>query len=71
MLYRVDSTHGNVVRAFDAMGRPDVPSREQIRELQKAGAPAPPEQTKLTNGSLRITIPAQGLVLVKLHGGNK
>jgi xylan 1,4-beta-xylosidase len=70
-LYRVDSTHGNVVRAFDAMGRPDVPSREQIRELQKAGAAAPPERIKLTGGRLSVTIPAQGLVLVKLERGGR
>jgi xylan 1,4-beta-xylosidase len=65
-LYRVDSTHGNVMLAFDAMGRPPTPSREQIRELQRAGAPAPPEHLRLTNGALTVTIPAQGLVLLKL-----
>jgi xylan 1,4-beta-xylosidase len=48
------------------MGRPATPSREQIRDLQKAGAPSPPERVKLTNGVLKITIPAQGLVLIKL-----
>jgi xylan 1,4-beta-xylosidase len=66
-LYRVDSTHGNVIAAFDAMGRPATPSRDQIRELQKAGAASPAEHLKLTNGSLKITIPAQGLVLLKLR----
>jgi xylan 1,4-beta-xylosidase len=70
-LYRVDSTHGNVISTFDAMGRPATPSREQIRELQKAGAPAPPEHLRLTNGVLTVTIPAQGLVLVKLEQGRK
>jgi xylan 1,4-beta-xylosidase len=70
-VYRVDSTHGNVVSAFDAMGRPATPSREQIRELQKAGAAAPPEHLRLTNGTLTVTIPAQGLVLLKLEQGGK
>ena len=65
-LYRVDSTHGNVVSAFDAMGRPPTPSREQIVALQKAGEASPPEHLRLSNGSLTVTIPAQGLVLLKL-----
>jgi xylan 1,4-beta-xylosidase len=69
-LYRVDSTHGNVVPAFDAMGRPPTPSREQISALQKAGEASPPEHLHLTNGALTVTIPAQGLVLLKLdHAG--
>ncbi len=65
-LYRVDSTHGNVVHAFDAMGRPDTPSRDQIRELQKAGAPAPGEHVRLTGGKLSVTVPAQGLVVLQV-----
>jgi xylan 1,4-beta-xylosidase len=70
-LYRVASTHGNVVRAFDAMGRPATPTREQIVELRKAGAAAPPEHARLVHGTLTVTIPAQGLVLVKLEERRK
>lgn len=70
-LYRVDSTHGNVVRAFDAMGRPATPTRKQIVELRKAGAAAPPEHTRLVHGTLTVTIPAQGLMLVTLGQGRK
>jgi xylan 1,4-beta-xylosidase len=70
-VYRVDSTHGNVVAAFDAMGRPATPSREQIRQLQKAGTGAVPEHLTLKNGTLTVTIPAQGLMLVKLEQGRK
>jgi xylan 1,4-beta-xylosidase len=66
-LYRVDSTHGNVVAAFDAMGRPATPTRDQIRLLQKTGALQPPEHVELTNGRLQVTVPAQGLVLLKLR----
>ena len=70
-LYRVDGTHGNVVRAFDAMGRPATPTREQIIELRKAGAAAPPEHAKLIHGTLTVTIPAHGLMLVKFEQGRK
>jgi xylan 1,4-beta-xylosidase len=71
-LYRVDPTHGNVVPAFDAMGRPPAPSRAQIVELRKAGAPAPAEHLKLEHGMLSVTVPAQGLVVLEIeHGGGK
>jgi xylan 1,4-beta-xylosidase len=70
-LYRVDSTHGNVIAAFDAMGRPATPSREQILQLQKAGTLALPERIKLKDGLLKATIPAQGLMLVKLEASGK
>lgn len=70
-LWRVDGTHGNVVAAFDKMGRPATPSRQQIIELQKAGAASPAEHVKLEHGVLNVTIPAQGLVLAKVERGRK
>jgi xylan 1,4-beta-xylosidase len=70
-LYRVDGTHGNVIRAFDAMGRLATPTREQIIELRKAGGASPPEHAKLLHGTLTVTIPAHGLMLVKFEQGRK
>ncbi len=61
---RVDPDHGNVLKAFDAMGRPAWPSREQIVELRKAGSMAPAEHLKLKNGELHLTVPAHGLAVV-------
>ncbi|WP_263366607.1 GH39 family glycosyl hydrolase [Edaphobacter bradus] len=61
---RLDADHGNVVKAYDAMGRPAFPSREQITSLRAAGQPAPPEATSLRAGRMTISIPPQGLVLV-------
>lgn len=64
---RVDDDHGNVMRAFDAMGRPSGDlSREQVRQLQAAAAMAPPEQATLTNGRLTVTVPAHGLALLSI-----
>jgi xylan 1,4-beta-xylosidase len=63
-LYRVDGTHGNAIPAFDAMGRPQTPSREQIAELRKAGAASPPESLKLKDGKITVTVPARGLVVL-------
>jgi xylan 1,4-beta-xylosidase len=70
MLWRLDADHGNVVKAYDAMGRPPFPSREQIVQLRDAGKASPAEKVVLKNGALTITIPPQGLVLLKVPGGS-
>ena len=64
ILWRVDGTHGNVMTAYDAMGRPATPSQEQIAALRKAGKASPPEHLHPVNGTLSVTIPAQGLVVL-------
>jgi len=48
------------------MGRPAFPPRDQITQLRAAGRPFPPQDLTLTNGALTITVPPQGLVLIKL-----
>ena len=63
-LMRVDDDHGNVLKSFDAMGRPADPTREQIAQLRQAGAMAPAERVRLAGGMLRITVPTHGLVLM-------
>ncbi len=64
-LYRVDDNHGNVLKAFDAMGRPpgDL-TQAQVKMLQVAGAMAPAEHLKLSGGELAVTVPAHGLVVL-------
>jgi xylan 1,4-beta-xylosidase len=66
-VWRVDATHGNAVAAFDRMGRPDSPSREQIAQLREAGKLTAPESMKVSGGKFDITVPVQGLVVVELH----
>jgi xylan 1,4-beta-xylosidase len=66
-VWRLDATHGNAVAAFDRMGRPDSPSREQIVQLREAGKLAAPESVKANNGKFEITVPVQGLVVVELR----
>ncbi len=64
-VYRVDEDHGNVLKAFDAMGRPPADlTREQIKQLRAAGAMAPPEPMKLAGNGLTLTVPAHGLAVV-------
>ncbi len=64
-LWRVDPDHGNVLRAFDAMGRPAGDLTEtQIAQLRAAGAMAPMEAQHLSQGNLRVSVPAQGLAVL-------
>jgi xylan 1,4-beta-xylosidase len=67
-IWRLDSDHGNVIKTYDAMGRPAFPSRDQIAKLRAAGQPSPPQNTSFKNGSMVIAIPPQGLVLIKIGG---
>ena len=68
-VWRLDANHGNVVKAFDAMGRPATPTREQIVALRAAGKAAPPERMVLHDGMLSIRVPAQGLVVFTVKAG--
>jgi xylan 1,4-beta-xylosidase len=65
-IWRVDADHGNVIKTFDAMGRPATPTLDQIAKLRAAGQPSPPEQSTLKNGTFTITVPSQGLVVVTI-----
>jgi xylan 1,4-beta-xylosidase len=65
-IWRLDADHGNVIKTYDAMGRPAFPTRDQIAQLRAAGKPSAPKTAALSNGSLTVTIPPQGLVLIKL-----
>lgn len=62
---RVDQDHGNVLKAFDAMGRPvgDL-TPAQVQQLRAAGGMAAPETAHLQHGRLQIDVPRQGLAVV-------
>jgi len=64
-VWRVDDEHGNVLQAFDAMGRPPGDLRpQQVIRLRAAGEMAPPERMHLDHGELHLTVPAHGLAVV-------
>ena len=66
-VWRLDRNHGDVIGTFNAMGRPAFPSRKQIRELRQAAKPSAPQQLAVHDGTFRVDIPPQGLVVVDLH----
>jgi xylan 1,4-beta-xylosidase len=67
-MWRLDADHGNVIKAYDAMGRPAFPSREQIVQLRAAGKASAPERGSLKGGKIAVDIPPQGLVVIKVPG---
>ena len=64
-ILRIDEDHGNVLKLYDAMGRPpgDL-TQEQVAKLQAAGAMAAPEHARLREGQLQVSVPRQGLAVV-------
>jgi len=67
MVSRVDSTHGSLLAAFAAMGKPAYPTQAQIDDLRKAAMLAPAEKMRLQQGELKIDLPPQGLAVIEFH----
>ncbi len=67
-IQRVDEKHGNPMTAYKAMGSPRYPTQAQIQALNAASALPAPEHRKLTNGSLELTLPVNGLAVMEIGG---
>jgi xylan 1,4-beta-xylosidase len=67
LVSRVDSTHGSLLAADDAMGRPAYPTRKQIEELRRAAVLPPPTAEYFQNGHLTLVLPPDGLALIELR----
>lgn len=65
-IQRVDETHGNPLPAYRAMGSPVYPTQAQIRALNHASALPKPEQASLVDGTLELTLPVNGLALIRV-----
>jgi xylan 1,4-beta-xylosidase len=63
---RVGKTHGDVLAAYDKMGQPAYPDKEQLRQLREVERVAPPQVEHLHGGSFTLVIPAQELAVVEL-----
>lgn len=62
---RLDPDHGDVHKAYAAMGSPRYPTKEQIEKLGAAAVLSRPERHEVLKDSLVLKIPSQGLVLVE------
>jgi xylan 1,4-beta-xylosidase len=68
---RADARHGDILSAWKAMGSPSDPTKAQIEELRRVGAPQAPEMVPIQGGQLRLLVPPQGLavIVVRASGG--
>jgi xylan 1,4-beta-xylosidase len=63
---RVDHDHGDPRPAYTTMGSPRNPTTAQLNQLRRAAALPAPEAQSLNHGELRVSVPAQGLVLIEI-----
>jgi xylan 1,4-beta-xylosidase len=64
---RLDATHGSLVRAYAAMGKPTYPTQAQMQSLRSAASLPAPENMRIKHGQITIDLPPQGLALIELH----
>lgn len=62
----LDNEHGDFHSTGEKIGAPRYPSPRQIEELRHAGILPPPEDQRIKDGQLTITLPGHGLVLIEL-----
>ena len=69
-IFRLDDEHGSALTAWEAMGKPDFPSREPQQLLREAGRLQAPEIRQLgagDPGALTLTLPPHGLALIEIR----
>ncbi len=64
---RLDATHGSLLAAYAAMGKPAYPTRAQIEKLRQAAQLAPVETEQVREGKIRLMLPPQGLAVIELR----
>jgi xylan 1,4-beta-xylosidase len=69
-IQRVDDNHGNALKAYEAMGRPSNPTPSQIEQLNRTTALGAPEDARLQDGRLHLTLMPNALVLIKVAAIN-
>jgi len=68
----VDRQHGSALAAWEAMGKPDFPPREQQESLRKAAELGAPEIRPLSAANpvtIDLNLAAQSLALIEILGG--
>ena len=67
VISRVDATHGSLLKAYEAMGRPQSPTLAEIERLREAAELGPPETQDVEGGQLMIALPQQGLAVLEIQ----
>src|SRR6266568_502574 len=71
---RVDHDHGSSLAAWQAMGSPDFPTRDEQERLRDAGKLSPPEIRRLAVTSpakIAVTVPPHGIMLLEIQKSAK
>jgi len=63
----IDSHHGSVLEHYAAMGQPLDPAPRQVEELNRESALPAPEETKLQQGKLELTLTPNALALIQVR----
>lgn len=66
-IQRLDAEHGNVLKQYAAMGEPLDPTQAQVDQLNRESALPPPEQTRLHDGHLKLSLTPNALVLIRIQ----
>jgi xylan 1,4-beta-xylosidase len=62
----VDKEHGSPLPAYEKMGSPQFPSRQQIEILRKAAALPSAQEQVLKNGEMKLTLQPHSLALIEI-----
>jgi len=63
----LDANHGSPLPAYEAMGSPAYPTREQLEKLRAAAQLAPPEVKRFDHGRLTLRVEPQGLDVIAVR----
>jgi xylan 1,4-beta-xylosidase len=63
---RVDQDHGDFHSTYEKMGSPSYPTQAQILQLRQATDLFRPENQRIKNNELTITLPPHGLAVIEL-----
>jgi xylan 1,4-beta-xylosidase len=66
-IQRVDADRGNVLKQYEAMGKPLDPTPDQVEQLNRETAPPAFEETRLQKGRLELTLTPNSLALIKIQ----
>jgi xylan 1,4-beta-xylosidase len=64
---RVDEDHGNTLGLWEKMGSPRYPTLGQLEDLRQESRPDRPDNESLTDGSLTLELPVNGLALLQVR----
>ena len=66
-IQRVDERHGNTLDLWQKLGSPQYPTQAQLESLRQNSQLAAPETQGLTNGSLTLQLPVNGLAVIRVQ----